>query len=608
MQSKPYRVLLALSDFSDLKDWVKLAWQMVQPAGEIEVRGLVTVAQEKSLSEGANIAREWRDALDSLSADDGTPAPHATAVLVDYSPMSRLMNDIGQAHIDLLLVQWNGIEDLTANTSTDDILQYAPCDVVLIHGKPWAQKGPVLLSLRGGPNASLGLHVSKALADGEPITLFHAADPKQVTNLRPLTLADPRISRTVTATTGFLEGIVREASSHKMVVMGASSNKFSPATSEFIKQVDSHTKGSLVLVRALHPEALVFHAPRWPLVVEESLSTKVDRWFAETTFHHSEFADVKALLALKQAQGVTISVGLPALNEEETIGKVIEVLKKALMDDVPLVDEIVLIDSNSTDRTVEIAESFGIPVFKHPDILPEVGSYRGKGEALWKSLHVLKGDIIVWVDTDITNIDPLFVYGLLGPLLRQPQIQYVKGFYRRPIKVGEKVESFGGGRVTELVARPLLNLFYPELSGVVQPLSGEYAGRRTALEQVPFFSGYGVETALLIDILDRFGLEAMAQTDLELRIHYNQPLVDLSKMSFAILQVFVARLENRYGVELLDKANRTMKLIVHEPDRFALDIVDISDQQRPPMIEIPAYRDRLGRAGHNQVVTRNAGV
>ncbi|MBI1276881.1 MAG: glucosyl-3-phosphoglycerate synthase [Anaerolineaceae bacterium] len=360
-----------------------------------------------------------------------------------------------------------------------------------------------------------------------------------------------------------------------------------------MKNVDSHTKGSIVLVRALHPETLAFHPPRWPHIAEESISTKVDRWFAETTFHHHEFADTKALLALKQSQGLTISVGLPALNEEATIGSVIETLKRTLMEEVPLVDEIVLIDSNSTDRTVEIAESLGIPVFKHPDILPEVGSYRGKGEALWKSLYVLKGDIIAWVDTDISNMDPLFVYGLLGPLLRQPQIQYVKGFYRRPIKVGEKVESFGGGRVTELVARPLLNLFYPELSGVIQPLSGEYAGRRSALEQVPFFSGYGVETALLIDILERFGLEAIAQTDLELRVHYNQPLVDLSKMSFAILQVFISRLENRYGVELLDKANRTMKLIVHEPERFALDLVDISDVQRPPMIEIPAYRDRL---------------
>jgi len=596
MQSKPYRVLLAVSDFSDLKHWVKLAWQMTQNKGEVEVRALVTVPEDKSLSEGTNLAREWRDALDTLTPDEGTLTPQSTAVIVDYTPMTRLMNDMNQMHVDLLLVQWNGAESLTGNTSTDDILQYTPCDVVLIHGLGWMQTGPVLLSLRGGPNASLGVHVAKALAQGEDITLFHVADQKQVSNLRPLTFADPNITRTVTATTSFAEGIIREAVGHKTIVMGAGFHKpDSPArpSAEFMKHVDSHTKGSLVLVRAIHPEALAFHPPRWPLIAEESISTKVDRWFAETTFHHSEFADVNALLALKQAQGVTISIGLPALNEEETIGKVIETLKTTLMDEVPLVDEIVLIDSNSTDRTVEIAESFGIPVYKHPDILPEVGSYRGKGEALWKSLHVLKGDIIVWVDTDITNIHPLFVYGLLGPLLRNPQVQYVKGFYQRPIKVGEKVESFGGGRVTELVARPLLNLFYPELSGVIQPLSGEYAGRRAALEQVPFFSGYGVETALLIDMLDRFGLEAIAQTDLEVRIHYNQPLVDLSKMSFAILQVFISRLENRYGVELLDKANRTMKLIVHEPERFALDLVDISDTQRPPMIEIPAYRERL---------------
>ncbi|MCC6897236.1 MAG: glucosyl-3-phosphoglycerate synthase [Anaerolineae bacterium] len=363
-----------------------------------------------------------------------------------------------------------------------------------------------------------------------------------------------------------------------------------------MNDVDSKTQSSLVVVRALRPEALSFHQPTWPLVVEESLSTKVDRWFAESTFHHSEFADLKALMALKEKQGVTISIGLPALNEEDTIGNVIQTLKSALMDEIPLIDEMVLIDSNSTDRTVEIAESLHIPVYRHPDILPEMGTYRGKGEALWKSLHVLKGDIIAWVDTDITNIQPHFAYGLLGPLLRRPEVQYVKGFYQRPIKVGEKLESFGGGRVTELVARPLLNLFYPELSGIIQPLSGEYAGRRQALERVPFFSGYGVETGLLLDILEQFGLEAIAQSDLEVRIHYNQPLVDLSKMSFAILQVFIARLEGRFGTEMLDKANRSMKLIVHEPERFALDIVDISDQQRPPMIEVPAYRERLEKA------------
>jgi len=255
------------------------------------------------------------------------------------------------------------------------------------------------------------------------------------------------------------------------------------------------------------------------------------------------------------------------------------------------VDEFVLIDSNSTDNTVAIAEQCGIPVYRHPEILPEIGMYRGKGEALWKSLHVLKGDIVAWVDTDITNIHPRFIYGLLGPLLKHPHLQFVKGFYQRPIKVGEKMQAYGGGRVTELVARPMFNLFYPELSGIIQPLSGEYAGRRAALEQIPFFTGYGVETGMLLDILERFGLDAIAQTDLEVRVHHNQPLVSLSKMAFAILQVFIARMESRSGVQLLDLANRSMKLIIQEPDRFALEVAEIGDVERPPMISVPAYQE-----------------
>ncbi|MBL8153767.1 MAG: glucosyl-3-phosphoglycerate synthase [Anaerolineae bacterium] len=337
-------------------------------------------------------------------------------------------------------------------------------------------------------------------------------------------------------------------------------------------------------------EDLEFHAPQVYGRDEEPLSTRVDRWFAENTFHSSEFEDLKLLLALKEKQGVTISLALPALNEEATVGTVIETIKSALVDEVPLLDEIVLVDSNSTDNTVAIAQAQGIPTYIHQHLLvDDLGSYHGKGEVLWKSLYVTKGDIVVWIDTDITNIHPRFVYGLIGPLLKHKRVQYVKGFYVRPLEVGGKLQAYGGGRVTELVARPLLNLFYPELSGIVQPLSGEYAGRRAALEQIPFFTGYGVETGMLIDILDRFGLDAIAQSDLETRIHYNQPLVNLSKMSFAILQVFIARLEARFGVELLDKANRSMKLIVQEPERFALEIAEIADHERPPIITVPGY-------------------
>jgi glucosyl-3-phosphoglycerate synthase len=148
-----------------------------------------------------------------------------------------------------------------------------------------------------------------------------------------------------------------------------------------------------------------------------------------------------------------------------------------------------------TDRTRAIAESLKIPVYVHQEVLPERGARSGKGEALWKSLYLTTGDILIWIDTDIVNIHPRFIYGLLGPLIMHPEIQFVKGFYRRPIKVNNRQQAGGGGRVTELTARPLLNLFFPELSGLIQPL-GEYGGRRTALEQMPFSSGYGVEIGL----------------------------------------------------------------------------------------------------------------
>jgi glucosyl-3-phosphoglycerate synthase len=252
----------------------------------------------------------------------------------------------------------------------------------------------------------------------------------------------------------------------------------------------------------------------------------------------------------------------------------------------------VLIDSGSTDYTVEIAHEHDIPVYQHSEILPQYGSVRGKGEALWKSLYVLKGDLIAWIDTDIVNIHPRFVYGILGPVLRHNSIQYVKGFYRRPLKVGQTYQVGGGGRVTELVARPLFNLLYPELSGLVQPLSGEYAGRRGALEQTPFYVGYGVETGLLLNLVERYGISSIAQVDLRERIHHNQSLSALSHMAFAIIQVFLDHLERRQQVELLNEINRTMKIIRYESDAYRLEEHPISDQLRPPILTIPEYRAR----------------
>ena len=203
-----------------------------------------------------------------------------------------------------------------------------------------------------------------------------------------------------------------------------------------------------------------------------------------------------------------------------------------------------------------------------------------------------RGDIVAWIDTDIVNIHPRFVYGILGPLLLNPNIQLVKGFYHRPLRVGNKLQTSGGGRVTELSARPLLNLFYPELSGVIQPLSGEYAGRRQALEKAVFFSGYGVETGLLIDVFERFGLNGIAQVDLLERIHHNQELEALSKMSFAIIQTVLRKLEERYERAIIEDVNKTMKLIHYGKDGYFLDVEEIAERERPPMISLPAYLER----------------
>ncbi len=203
---------------------------------------------------------------------------------------------------------------------------------------------------------------------------------------------------------------------------------------------------------------------------------------------------------------------------------------------------------------------------------------------------------MVWIDTDITAPHPKFVYGILGPLLLRPEVQYVKAFYQRPLRIDGEFQATGGGRVTELSARPILNLFFPELSGMVQPLSGEQGGRRALLEQLPFFTGYGVETGLLIDTLGRAGLDAIAQVDMKHRIHRNQSLLALSKMSFQILQVALKRVGEAHGERIWEEANATLKLITQgEGGKLRLEMHDISAAELPPISTVPEYRTARAR-------------
>jgi len=318
----------------------------------------------------------------------------------------------------------------------------------------------------------------------------------------------------------------------------------------------------------------------------------LDRWIKTNTFHHSRYSDIKKLVELKERKNLKISLAFPTLNEEETIGREVEVMKNELQLKYPLIDEIAVIDSGSTDNTRQIAEAAGAEVYLASECLPQYGFIRGKGENLWKSLYILEGDIILWLDADIKNIHPKFAYGILGPLLEFDHICYVKGFYERPIKVGRRMRSSGGGRVTEILVRPLLSNFYPELSGFLQPLSGEYAGRREVLESVPFRVGYGVEIGLLIDIYEQWGLFSLAQVDLDKRIHRNRGLHELSKMSFAILHTFFTRLQQQGIVSLNKKIEEYFNTVKAKGEEIFLVREKFTFVERKPMIEIKEYREK----------------
>jgi glucosyl-3-phosphoglycerate synthase len=627
--------------------------------GRLVLADVLAAAEGQSLSELATPVRARREALLELARtpEGGTLAE--AIVRVGHARWEELLGLCHQEHADLLILPLDvrGVagqpHPLTiAGVSLQQAMDETPCDLALVcagpavpdEGAPLPQR--ILLPVRGGPYAHLALELGSALADLAPtadVTLLHVLRPdlpetqraaEEAPFERFLAQIGPRVQfkRRYDAGRDVSRAILGLTREQDWLLMGVSSPSvpsrlqtaeagnisapsatpltgFFPASDPLAAvlgvvpaRIVQRATGPVVLVRtrrAAWPEIETLRGTAQDQIyapTPEALSALVDKWFAENTFSADEFADLGLLVEKKRRQGLTISLGLPALNEEATVGLVISVLKRALMDEVPLLDEVVLIDSGSTDRTVAIAQELGVPVVDHRDLLPEAGPpLRGKGEALWKSLSALKGDIIAWVDTDIENIGPQFVYGLIGPLLSEPRIQFVKGYYRRPIRTTEGLAAEGGGRVTELTIRPLFNLFYPALTGLIQPLAGEYAGRRSALEAIPFFSGYGVETGMLIDLLDEFGLSAIAQVNLGERVHRNQTLGALSVMSFAIIQVVLQRLEERQKVHFLEDVNRSMKLIHTAAGQLHLEMRAVRDVERPAIQSLPVYEQIRAR-------------
>lgn len=321
---------------------------------------------------------------------------------------------------------------------------------------------------------------------------------------------------------------------------------------------------------------------------------EVERWLSRRSWSVAD-RTLGTLTAAKRDLGTSVSVVLPALDEEETVGGIVAEIRRELMERVPLVDELVVIDSGSADRTAEVAAAAGARVVHRDGILPRLPAVPGKGEVLWRSLLVTHGDIVAFVDADLKEFSADFVTGIVGPLLTEPDVQFVKAMYDRPMTVSDGPAAEGpasgatagqGGRVTELMARPLLNMHWPQLAGFVQPLGGEYAARRSLLERLPFPVGYGVELGLLVDALHTVGLDALAQVDVGVRRHRHQDGQALGRMAAAIYRTAQLRLARAHLVrpELTQFVRGEHGF---EPRTYAVDT-----EERPPMVEVAEYAER----------------
>lgn len=558
---------------------------------DVQLIGLLVVPPGASASEKTDQARQLRGHLQEIVSSEGFNL--SPQLVVSPQPWKDLWKLVAREKGSLVLIEYPTLCSKSWGL-TDELALGATCDLAILRG-PWPKEAAgILVPVRGGPSAELALRLGMSLPRTDLDVIHfsapggHTAADEPFKGLEKILPTLPGVRFHLDRSDNPVASITALAAKKDILILGAPTEGMLATITA--NNLFAKAPCSVIMVRRKGPMPQKWSGTEGAMSGASAISLLVDRWFAENTYHASEFDDLERLVEKKNQQGLSISLALPALNEEETVGTVIETVKSTLMDKYPLLDEIVLIDSTSSDRTRDIARRMGIPVYIHQELLPGYGPRRGKGEALWKSLMVTKGDILVWIDTDIVNIHPRFVYGVLGPLLFNPKLQMVKGFYQRPLKSEDRLQSGAGGRVTELTARPMINLFYPELSGIIQPLSGEYGGRRKALEQISFSSGYGVEIGMVIEMFERFGLESIGQVDLLERIHHNQSLEALSKMSFVILQALFRRLEHRYGWSLLEDVNKSMKLIHYANENYFLEVEELPELERPPMVELPEYR------------------
>jgi nucleotide-binding universal stress UspA family protein len=593
-------ILLPVEAAAQAQQLLPLAFSLIGGASDshISLIGVTPIAPDRPLSEGAVPAQRLRGDLERM-AEDYPSIERLAGSFVSHQPWEDIEALIEErvADQDLMLLLWQP-DTKYFQTDLARIMSDPPCNVAVVQPAVHPTRiKRILVPVRGGPfaNLSLQLALRMARASKAEITILRVLssddDPmSQVLREKFTGLSDsfPEITTELQIVGDAGAAILRELRNHQAVILGASAAQEGSPIGLVATIILQRKDVTTLVVKTKEP----FRLPASPVQrTGLPVLVQVEKWFAENTFHSREFSDVARLVELKRKQDVRISLGLPALNEEATVGNVIHSIKRRLMDDAPLLDEIILFDGNSTDHTRKIAAEMGVTPYVYQESLPGLGGLRGRGEALWKSLYLMKGDLLAWIDTDVVNPDPRLVYGIIGPMLADARIQFVKSFYT-PAAQGHSTSDAEDAEVTESLVRPLISLLFPDLSGIVQPLAGMYGGRRAALERVPFYSGPGVDIGLLLDLADLFGLRAIAQADLgEVRRRDREPRAP-GKKSFAILQVFAQHLKQKGMLDAQVSIERTMKVLRQEDRRLHLEELDVHEQQRPPMSEVKEYRGR----------------
>lgn len=618
-------LLVAVVDHLHVAGLVEIAHSLIPPGrGQIFVLDVVEASSEADGSADALPARRARTRLKELTK--ALPTQVHPIVRISRTLSEGVVAAAREVGADMVMAGWSPALSRRPDTRSrvEEVIRAVArsgsshAAMIQLGASPRPDR--ILVAVRGGPHAELALTVAAQALEysSVPVAVLHVTVPGLPWAARHAYDAALQeiverhvpgdVDRIVRESPDVAATILAEGGEKDLLLLGAAVTAeemapgyglFGPVPERLLREARS----SVMIMRTRETIAdstfdELASKPGTLAAVDRAaeelraIPARVDHWFAESNFHHSEFADLAHLVVEKERQALTVSLVLPTLDEAATIGPIVRRARESLMERHALVDELLVIDSMSTDRTREIAEAEGAHVVEHRDVLPRLGSHRGKGEALWKSLFETTGDIVAWADTDVHDWHPRMVYGTVGPLIMEPRIQYIKGYYQRPIVEGGVLKEGGGGRVTELVARPLINLLYPELSGFIQPLAGEYAGRRSLLEAIPFFTGYAVEIGHLIDIYERGGLAGLGQVDLERRVHRNQELEGLSKMAFVIIQAVLTRLGDSRKTPLLAELGSRMKLPRSGPEELLLEVIELGDLERPPMSHVPEYAER----------------